>query len=187
MAWTRACRRAVNGTLSVRDVRGPVSACVRQVLRLGWVPSDPLEWIDREGQPIPLLDMAPACVKLMAERDQAIILWSEVAARRPRDSAGIQQGVDLTVVKTLLRTCHPEDTVDNTAYDARREGAILCVFQGATTFPERRCRQGIQPWGNCRICGLPSDEYHRFAGCRGVEVACQRRGLLRIDGGGSWS
>ena len=96
-------------------------------------------------------------------------LWRQAAQERPRDTAGVEQGADLTVAWRLLKTAEP-----------REAGALRCVLTGATSTPARAARQGRSD-GRCDRCGTPNaDEVHRFCACPARQAERAAAGLANF-------
>lgn len=99
---------------------------------------------------------APKRVRAMAADAARRALWQATAHRRPRDSAGLEGGADLTAVEREIQTASP-----------MLAGALRCVAAGATSTAARRERQGGDGDAICTRCatGAVEDERHRFWVC----------------------
>lgn len=165
VAWQAALGRRTAGRLPICRVRGPAAATIYSLSELGWEPLSPTNWRRPEG----ILDLkltAPRRVREMAAEAARRALWAATARRRPRDSAGIEGGVDLSAVIRELRGAPP-----------MLAGALRCVVTGATSTAARRERQGGDVDARCSRCdaGAEEDERHRFWECSCPDRAEARR------------
>ena len=122
---------------------------------------------DRRG----ILDVAAELPERSAELARLAAnqrAWAEVAAKRPRDSDGVGDGVDLTVFLDEISKATPKVA-----------GMMRCIGMGATTTRSRRHRAGYEDSSLCLLCGeADEDEEHRDWHCSRSFLARLRHGLV---------
>ncbi len=144
--------------------RGPLSAAMLELHRIGWQPVGPFEWTTDLGHSVLLTETPPALLKVLlkdAVRRQAERLYGDkMAARDPR-FAGRRYCID-AAANALMR--------DRTLTSFQK-GAFRSVLLGGVLTRSRAVELGYDIDDECELCGHKGDSiFHRTYRCSGSEA-----------------
>ena len=142
--------------------RGPMTATLAALRRLGREAHGPLDWVTADGQAAPVDD--PVALRAAVHADFRRREWTVAAARRA-DLRGADRGVDEALTgepcRRLLRRGR-----------ARQVGRLRCVMAGGTWPQARLAAAGMAETAECPRCGIePETVLHRWWRCPALDMA----------------
>ena len=119
--------------------RGPLTATLAALRRLGWAASGPLEWFSAEGRAVPVDDQA--ALRATVHEDFRRREWAAVAARRA-DFRGAEHGIDEALTGEQCRRLQRKGR-------ERHAGRLRCVLAGGTWPQARLAAAGMAESAEC--------------------------------------
>ena len=141
-----------------KKVRGPASAAVASMKRIGWEPLTLITWKTCEGGVINIDDMCPRTVQELAMRDTETWLWNASTSAK---ITGIEGRPFLEPIKALLNTKESEEGSMSRA----AKGMLRCLVAHGIWSPERLKAAGYDIEGVCPHCGGCGSLWHLIWDC----------------------
>ncbi len=143
--------------------RGPLSAAMLELHRIGWTPASPFEWTNDLGVKVVLTETPPAMLKQSLKesvrRQAERTMGAKRAAKDPR-FAGRRMCID-AAADALRR--------DRTLTPMQK-GAFRSVLLGGVLTRSRAAELGYDVDDECELCGHKGDDiFHRTFRCSGTE------------------
>ena len=148
---------------------------VHALAKYGWTPEAPDRWLDPDQREWKIAGGTQHDAVLAFAKSASDAVWRRTAAARPRDSAGAEQELDLTVPRRLL---------DKT--QGKSEAPVLRqILTGACWTQARRQEAFAEPGQSnaCPTCGEegPATEEHLFWRCSGHAARREESNLSQAD------
>jgi ribonuclease HI len=141
--------------------KSPFREVVREAKRIGWRATTHKKWVSRDGSEIELLNVSWSCLKT-ALWDSAVATALAKEARRRKELAGLELGVDMVALKNIFNSMGSASNEEK----AKKQGAARVIQQGGVWTPARgRCMQDGPP--RCTWCGVGVETLqHRWWECQ---------------------
>ena len=137
-------------------VRGPASATVATLMRLGWAIRDPITIVDKKGE-LMSFDQAPLTTKAVISESVETMIWEQYAAKRPCSRLGGRPYLE--PLRKLL--CRPKGD----EWSGQHIGMLRSVMADGIWSAERMHRAGYIIDPMCEACGVTASVHHTVYEC----------------------